>query len=253
MDSTLTLAFLFFLIAILYSSVGFGGGSSYLAIMVLVGVDLYLLRSTALMCNIIVVSSGTYLFIKSGYLRTKEAFIIALLSVPMAFLGGYLPLNASIIFTLLGLSLFFAAILLWIKKPLASGLEKMNRPIKKATAVGGGIGFLSGMVGIGGGIFLSPFLHFIKWDKSKYIAALASFFILVNSIAGLAGQWLQNDINVDLLWAWPMLLAVFIGGQIGSRLAVKQFNHDTIRRITAVVIMIAALKILYDQFIGLSG
>ncbi|MEP2771022.1 MAG: sulfite exporter TauE/SafE family protein [Fulvivirga sp.] len=249
MDESLTLALLFFLIAALYSSVGFGGGSSYLAIMVLAGVDLYLLRSTALMCNIIAVSSGTYLFVKAGYLRTKEALAIAALSVPMAFLGGYLPLNTSLIFILLGFSLFTAAVLLWIKKPIEPKEDESKRPLKKATTIGGGIGFLSGMVGIGGGIFLSPFLHFIKWDKAKYIAALASFFILVNSIAGLAGQWLQNDIHIDLSWSWPMLVAVFLGGQIGSRLATRQFNHNTIRRITAVVIMIAALKILNDHLL----
>jgi len=249
MEESVTLALLFFIIATLYSSVGFGGGSSYLAIMVLTGVELHLLRSTALMCNIIVVSNGTYLFIKSGHLRIKEAIIIGIFSIPMAFLGGYLPLKATTIFILLGLSLFTASILLWLRKPMAKETPAKQRPLKKATGIGGGIGFLSGMVGIGGGIFLSPYLHLIHWDKAKNIAALASFFILVNSIAGLAGQWIQNDINVDLAWSWPMLIAVFLGGQIGSRLATKQFNHSTIRRITAVVIMIAALKILYDHLL----
>ncbi len=251
MDSVLTLAFLFFLIAILYSSVGFGGGSSYLALMVLLGVDLYLLRSTALMCNIIVVSGGTIMFIKGNYLKFKEAILLSVFSVPLAFLGGYIPLRAEVIFLTLGFSLFLASILLWIRKPQTLD-EQSNKTNSRhsASVIGGGIGFLSGIVGIGGGIFLSPFLHFIKWDKAKHIAALASFFILVNSLAGLIGQWVQNDVNVDLNWSWPLLLAVFLGGQIGSRLAVKQFNHDTIRRLTAVVIMIASLKILYDQLIA---
>jgi len=249
MDDSVTLALLFFIVATLYSSVGFGGGSSYLAIMVLAGIDLYLLRSTALMCNIIVVTGGTYLFIQKGYLKLKEALAMVALSIPLAFVGGYLPLKEKFIFILLGLALFCASILLWVRKPLEEENTDSKKPLKRATTIGGGIGFISGMVGIGGGIFLSPFLHFIKWDKAKYIAALASFFILVNSIAGLLGQWLQNDINIDLSWSWPMLIAVFLGGQIGSRLATKQFNHETVRRITAVVIMIAAIKILNDHML----
>ncbi|MDX1627139.1 MAG: sulfite exporter TauE/SafE family protein [Fulvivirga sp.] len=251
MEQSLILAVLFFFIAALYSSVGFGGGSSYLAIMYLVGVDLFLLRSTALMCNIIVVSGGTYLFIKAGYLRFKEALTIAALSIPMAFAGGYLPLGENYIFITLGTALLTASILLWLKKPLGDNPEKKHKSLRKASAVGGGIGFLSGLVGIGGGIFLSPFLHIIRWDRAKYIAALASFFILVNSMAGLAGQWIQNNVHVDLSWSWPLLVAVFLGGQIGSRLAIRQFNHVTVRRITAVVIMIAAMKILNDHLFDL--
>ncbi len=249
MDSILTLAILFFFVAILYSSVGFGGGSSYLALMVLLGVDLFLLRSTALMCNIIVVSGGTLMFIKEKYLKLNQAIALSVLSVPLAFLGGYLPLKAEVIFLILGISLLLAAILLWVQKPQNLHEANHKHATKTASVIGGGIGLLSGVVGIGGGIFLSPFLHFIRWDKAKQIAALASFFILVNSIAGLVGQWLQNDINVDLSWSWPLLLAVFLGGQVGSRLAVRQFNHNNIRRITAVVILIAAVKILYDQFV----
>lgn len=251
MEDSFALAGLFFLIALLYSTVGFGGGSSYLAIMVLAGVDLYLLRSTALMCNIIVVSGGTYLFIKSGHLNIKQAVIIGCFSVPMAFVGGYLPLQQSVIFILLGTALLLASILLWMRKPHVSDTDSQKQSMLKATSVGSGIGLLSGMVGIGGGIFLSPFLHIIKWDKAKNIAALASFFILVNSISGLAGQWLQNSIHVDLAWSWPLLVAVFLGGQIGSRLATRKFNHDTIRRITAVVIFIAAFKILNDHLLHL--
>lgn len=251
MEESFALAGLFFLVAMLYSTVGFGGGSSYLAIMVLAGVDLYLLRSTALMCNIIVVSGGTYLFIKSGYLKIKQAVIIGCFSVPMAFVGGYLPLQKSVIFILLGSALLIASVLLWVKKPLISEADRPKPSMIKATSVGSGIGLLSGMVGIGGGIFLSPFLHLIKWDTAKNIAALASFFILVNSISGLSGQWLQNSIHVDLAWSWPLLVAVFLGGQIGSRLAIKKFNHNTIRRITAVVIFIASFKILNDHLLHL--
>jgi len=254
MNEIILLSLLFFGVAVLYSSVGFGGGSSYLAILVLAGVDLFLMRSTALMCNIIVVSGGTYLFIKGGHLNFKQAFILAGLSVPFAFMGGYLPLNAKFIFVLLGFTLFIASVLLLINKTDITATKsklKNKKSIKATATIGTFIGFISGMVGIGGGIFLSPVLHFMKWDTSKKIAAMASFFILCNSTAGLAGQWLQNSIYVDIMWSWPLLIAVFAGGQIGSRLAIKKFNHQTIRKLTGLVILLASFKILNDHLLNL--
>ncbi|MBL6445295.1 sulfite exporter TauE/SafE family protein [Fulvivirga sp. 29W222] len=243
----------FFLIATFYSSVGFGGGSSYLAILVIAGVDIYLLRSTALMCNIIVVSGGTFIFFKEGYLNLKRTVPLVAASVPMAFLGGYLPLRATMILVLLGFSLFLASILLWFKNAqLVKGRRNIYQSSKTAGLIGSGIGLLSGMVGIGGGIFLSPVLNLISWDKAKNIAATASFFILVNSIAGLAGQWIQHPPYIDLNWAWPLLLAVFLGGQIGSRLAVQKFDSATIQRTTAVLIFIASMKILNDHLFHLN-
>ncbi|GAA0893433.1 sulfite exporter TauE/SafE family protein [Fulvivirga kasyanovii] len=248
MENSYFLALFFFLVAIFYSSVGFGGGSSYLAILVIAGVDIYLLRSTALMCNIIVVSGGTYIFYREGYLNLRKAVPLVMASVPMAFLGGYLPLRAAAILILLGFSLLLASILLWFKDArTAQEGKSTDNSTKTAGLIGGGIGLLSGMVGIGGGIFLSPILNLINWSKAKNIAAIASFFILVNSIAGLAGQWMQHSPNVDLNWAWPLLLAVFLGGQIGSRLAVKKFDSAIIRRTTAVLILIASMKILNDH------
>jgi len=250
MNEIVTLSILFFLIAILYSSVGFGGGSSYLAILVLAGADIFILRSTALMCNIIVVSGGTYFFIREGHLNVRQAIVLVGFSVPFAFIGGYLPIKTKIIFILLGLILFVASFLLWVKKPEIKSGGNSKRISEPATA-GSFIGLISGMVGVGGGIFLSPVLHFLKWDTSRNIAAMASFFILCNSIAGLAGQWTQNSINIDLNWAWPLLVAVFAGGQIGSRLAIRKFNQQTIRRLTAVVIMVASIKILNDHLLNI--
>lgn len=251
MDNPLLLALFFFLIAIFYSSVGFGGGSSYLALLVLAGIDLYVLRSTALMCNIIVVSGGTYIFYQQGYLNIKRTLPIIIASIPMAFIGGYLPLSASIIFIILGFALLLAAILLWVQPSSSSeNSDKAVRSSAAGIAIGGGIGFLSGVVGIGGGIFLSPVLNIIKWSRPKSIAAIASFFILVNSIAGLVGQWAQHPPYLDLEWSWPLLLAVFFGGQIGSRLAVQKFSNTTIKRTTAVLVLIASLKILNDHLFG---
>lgn len=248
MDNSFLLAIFFFLIAIFYSSVGFGGGSSYLAILVLAGIDLYVLRSTALMCNIIVVSGGTYIFYKEGYLNVRRTLPIIIASVPMAFIGGYLPLSLGFIFILLGFALLVAAVLLWVQP--SSKTNQENNHLKSKTTgmtIGGGIGLLSGMVGIGGGIFLSPILNIIHWSKPKSIAAIASFFILVNSMAGLIGQWAQHPPYLDLQWSWPLLLAVLFGGQIGSRLAVQKFSSITIKRTTAILVLIASLKILNDH------
>lgn len=252
MENPYLLAILFFLVSIFYSSVGFGGGSSYLAILILAGVELYLLRSTALMCNIIVAGGGTYIFIRKGYLDIRKSIPFVAFSIPMAFIGGYLPLKAPIIFIILGLSLLTAAILLW-KSKLTRRSEKpsIKDSITSSGSIGGSIGFLSGMVGIGGGIFLSPVLNLLNWSISKKIAAIASFFILVNSVAGLFGQWLQNPPNVDLALVWPLLLAVFIGGQIGSRMAVAQFSNTTIRKATAILMVMASLKILNDHLFHL--
>ena len=254
MEDPFYLAIFFFLVAIFYSSVGFGGGSSYLAILVLAGVDLFTLRSTSLMCNIIVVTSGTIIFYQQGYLNLRRSLPLVLASVPLAFIGGYLPLRAKLIFIILGFALLLAAILLWFKntKTLSeSRLENRNAYI--ASGIGGAIGFISGMVGIGGGIFLSPVLNFINWNKAKRIAAIASLFILVNSIAGLVGQWFQHPLEIDLEWAWPLLLAVFLGGQIGSRLSVMKFNNRTIQRTTAILIFIASMKILNDHLFHLDN
>lgn len=254
MDDSYFLAIFFFLIAIFYSSAGFGGGSSYLAILILAGVDIYLVRSTALMCNIIVVSSGTYLFYQAGYLNLRRTLPLIIASMPMAFLGGYLPLRAKVIFIILGFTLLIASVVLWVKNAHFSKENKMlNRTPIAAGIIGGAVGFVSGMAGIGGGIFLSPLLNVINWNRAKRIAAIASFFILVNSLAGLAGQWMQHPPNIDLNWAWPLLLAVLLGGQIGSRLAVQKFSSTTIQKTTAVLIFIASMKILNDHLFHLDN
>ena len=246
MEDPFVLAIFFFMIAVFYSSVGFGGGSSYLALLILANVDLFTMRSTALMCNIIVVASGTVIFYQQGYLNIKRSLPIVLCSVPLAFLGGYLPLSSGVIFITLGFALLIAAILLWVK-PHVHSADKSTYPTAFGAGLGGGIGFLSGMVGIGGGIFLSPLLNLLNWSSPKKIAAIASFFILVNSIAGLLGQWLQHPPYVDFHWSWPLLLAVFMGGQIGSRIATQNFSNSTIKRTTAVLVLIASLKILNDH------
>jgi len=236
----------FFLIALIYSSVGFGGGTSYLA---LLGQSFFFIsqpqiKTTALLCNIIVVTGGTYIFYKSGKLDLKKSWPFLVASVPFAFLGGFWRLNDTTFFVILGATLVFAAVLLWLK-------PKDEKPaLKNSTAInfgiGGGIGFLSGLVGIGGGIFLSPILHLLRWDDAKKISALASIFILVNSVSGLAGQLSQKP-HIDWGLVAPLLIAVFAGGQVGSRLGATKFDPIHIKRITALLILLAGLNILRDH------
>lgn len=243
--SLLILTGCFFLIAMIYSSVGFGGGSSYLALLAVMGVHFEIIRPAALLCNIIVVSGGTYIFWKAGALDLRKSWPFLVSSIPMAFAGGLWKIeNASYFFVLLGMCLMLAAFLLWIQ-PVASSQSGLTNPLVN-TLIGGLIGFLSGLVGIGGGIFLAPLLHLFHWGDPKKIAALASLFILLNSISGLAGQITRTP-EVEWSFILPLLLAVFSGGQIGSRLGSRKFEPLYIKRITAFVIFVAAIKILKDH------
>lgn len=242
---------LFFGVALLYASVGFGGGSSYLALLALYGVEFKLMRVTALLCNIVVVSGGTYIFYKKGLLDWKKVLPIVAVSVPMAYLGGRLPIKEQTFFLILAVSLFIAGLLMFFQKSLGSSGEtevRKNKPEVNA-AIGGGIGFLSGMVGIGGGIFLAPLLHLMRWSAAKAIAATASFFILVNSIAGLIGQWQQPDFQWNWKFSIGLMVSVFLGGQIGSRLAADQFRQDVVRKMTAALVVFIAVRIFLKNLI----
>lgn len=235
----------FFLIALIYASVGFGGGSSYLALlaqpMFLLAPDV--IRPTALLCNIIVVTSGTLIFYHEGKINWKEVWPFLVASIPLAWLGGLIRLEDRIFFLLLGCTLITASIFLW-KQPRQSLPESKWNTALVNTSLGGAFGFISGLVSIGGGIFLSPILHLLNWNEAKRISALASLFILVNSISGLAGQWQRGIPQIEWQFILPLLAAVFIGGQIGSRLGARSFNAIYIRRITAVLILMAGINIL---------
>src|SRR5688572_4542894 len=180
----------FLFIAMVYASVGFGGGSSYLA---LLAQPMFMLlpeviRPTALLCNIIVVTGGTIIFYHEGKINWRDVWPFLVASIPFAYLGGYWKLEHDTFFIVLGFTLIIAAIVLWIKPQNQSAENRYNKTYINVL-LGGSIGFLSGLVSIGGGIFLSPVLHFLNWSEAKRISALASLFILVNSISGLAGQF----------------------------------------------------------------
>jgi uncharacterized protein len=244
MDQTLIILFVsFFAIALIYASVGFGGGTSYIALLALMGLPMDAIRPTALLCNIVVVTSGTFIFWREGQLDIRKSWPFIVASIPLAFLGGYFRISDAAFFTILGISLIIAAILLWIQPEKLKSIRSENLVLN--LSLGGGIGFLSGLVAIGGGIFLSPLLHLIRWDNAKKISALASLFILANSISGLAGQ-LTRSIFIDWSFIVPLLLAVLIGGQIGSRLGARKFDPLYVKRITAMLVLIAGANILKD-------
>jgi len=236
---------LFFSVAILYSSVGFGGGSSYLAILALTGIAFTQIRATALFCNIVVVSGNVWLFYTQKVFHWKKIIPLITFSIPFAFLGGFLKINQLFFFILLGCTLLFASITMWISKRIVSKEENHNNlNLTKNASYGGIIGFISGMVGIGGGIFLAPLLHLTNWDTPKKIAATASLFILVNSIAGLLGQYSNPDFVVDWNLTSILIVTVFIGGQIGSRIGNTIFTPIQLKKATAILIAFVGIRIL---------
>lgn len=240
---------LFFIVSILYSSVGFGGGSSYLAILALTGIVFTQIRATALLCNIIVVTSNVYLFIKRKEIDWKKTIPLVLISIPLAFLGGKLKISQHLFFILLGFTLVFAAITMWISKKIISTDEHQTKTNStKNVAFGGFIGFISGMVGIGGGIFLAPLLHLTNWDTPKKIAATASLFILVNSIAGLVGQYSNPDFSIEWNLTSILLITVLIGGQIGIRISNNYFTPIQLKKATAILIAFVGIRILMKYF-----
>lgn len=243
---SIELCLLFFVVALLYASAGFGGGSSYLALMALWGIDFQLMKSTALLCNVVVVTGGVYHFYRAGHLPLKKAWQISLVSVPMAFIGSYLPLKQQTFFLLLGIALTVAALCMCYRMFLERSYELSNegKGSYRYSIIGAGIGLLSGMTGIGGGIYLSPVLRLGRYDTAKNIAGLCSFFILVNSIGGLLGQAAKKQIVFDLHFAGPLLLSVIIGGQVGARLSAAVLKPRMVEGATALLILYAGLRML---------
>ncbi|MBV8327471.1 sulfite exporter TauE/SafE family protein [Chryseobacterium sp.] len=239
--------FLFFLIiAFVYSSVGFGGGSSYLAVLAMYNLPYQEIRLTALICNVIVVMGGVYIYIKNSQIDWKKVVPITLVSVPMAYAGAILKISQETFFLILGITLIIAAVLLWIKTETKNdGKTAPDSGFSLAgnSFLGGGIGFLSGLVGIGGGIFLSPLLNLMKWDTPRKIAATSSVFILVNSVSGIFGQLSKLSVDMDYFRILSLCLAVFIGGQIGSRMSLK-WNPLIIKRMTAILVLVAGVNVL---------
>lgn len=244
MEAWLTPAF--FGTALLYASVGFGGGSTYNALLSLAGFDYRLLPIVSLCCNVVVVTGGTIRFARGQVLPWRRALTLALIAAPLALLGGLTPIREATFLLLLGLSLIGAGLALFIPR----APEGATAPAPAARWMGlaaAPLGYLAGLVGIGGGIFLAPLLHLTRWAGSRQIAATTSLFILINSLAGLAGQLAKNgpDRFAEALTpALPLLIGVIIGGQLGSLLALRWWPEQVIRWLTAALTIWAGSRLL---------
>ena len=241
----LLLAILFFVTAILYSSVGFGGGSTYLALLLIWDVPYLIFPIIALSCNIIVVSGNCFNYIKAGNLNLKLLIPYLIGSIPLAYIGGSLPLEKQIFEILLFLVLSIAGILLLFNFRSYDDKEKSYKKISTLLSVpiGGILGFISGVVGIGGGIFLSPILFLIRADRPKNIITAASLFILINSISGITGQLTKNEVLSQMSNYWFLLAAVLIGGQVGNFLNLKIFPTRILALVTAFLVLFVAIRI----------
>ena len=245
------LSILFFVTAILYSSVGFGGGSTYLALLFIWGVPYFILPLIALVCNIVVVSGNCFNYIRAGNLNLKLLTPYLIGSIPLAFIGGSLPIEKKIFEILLFVVLAIAGLLLLFNFKSYEDNEKdfIKIPVTISILIGGILGFISGVVGIGGGIFLSPILFLIRAARPKHIVAAASVFILINSISGVIGQLTKNTVLNEIQNYWFLLLAVLIGGQIGNFLNLKIFPTRILALVTAGLVLFVAIRMAYKLFI----
>ena len=234
----------FFITAILYSSVGFGGGSTYLALMLIWDVPYYIFPIIALFCNIIVVSGNSINYIRSGNLNLKLLTPYLAGSIPFSFIGASIVIEKEIFELLLFIVLVIAGVFLLIESKSFNKDRIKIKLIPKILSIfiGSVIGFTSGIVGIGGGIFLSPLLFLMKAGYPKHIATTASLFILINSIFGVAGQLTKNIVFNEFLNYWPLFIGVFIGGQIGNFLNIKFLSNKTLALITSLLVIFVATR-----------
>lgn len=238
------LSILFFVTALIYSSIGFGGGSTYLAILLIWGVPYTIFPVIALVCNIIVVSGNSINFIRSKNININLLFPYLIGSIPFAFIGGSISIEKSLFEILLFCILSVAGIFLLIESK-AFNKEKINInkiPKLLSISIGSIIGFMSGIVGIGGGIFLSPLLFLMKAGYPIHITSSASLFILINSIFGIAGQLTKDQVLNQVITYWPLFLSVLIGGQIGSILNIKFLSNKILALITSFLVIFVAIR-----------
>lgn len=235
-----------FLVAALYSSVGHGGASGYLAVLALFGVAAAVTRPTSLVLNLFVASITFIQFYRAGHFDWRTFLPFAAGSIPMAFLGGMIQLPTTVYKIVLGTALILAAIRLAIN--LKSENDASAPKIWICLLVGAVLGFVSGLIGIGGGIFLTPILLLFGWAETKKAAGVSALFILVNSFSGLLGSWLLGkDSQIGNLppgvWLW--VIAAIVGGVIGSTAGSFRFDSLTLRRVLSVGLLIAGLKLIF--------
>jgi len=238
------LSIFFFITAIFYSSVGFGGGSTYLALLLIWKIPYYIFPIIALFCNIIVVTGSSINYIRTGNLNLKLLIPYLIGSIPFAFLGASISIEKELFEILLFFVLMVAGIFLLIESKSFNKDQIKIRQIPKILSifVGSVIGFISGIIGIGGGIFLSPFLFLMKAGYPKHIVTTASLFILINSIFGVAGQLTKNIVFNEFLNFWPLFLVALLGGQIGNFLNIKFLSNKILALITSLLVIFVAVR-----------
>ena len=232
------------LAAFVYASVGHGGASAYLAAMALAGVAPAEMRPIALVLNVVVSAIATFKFYRAGHFRWRLLWPFAAVSIPAAYLGGAITLPGHIYKAIVGAVLVYAAWQLWRSARAGEEMREVTQPpIALAMVIGGGLGLLSGLTGVGGGIFLSPLLLILGWAGTKQTSAVAAPFILLNSIAGLAGAFMVKAITLPPS-VWILVAAVLVGGWLGAEYGSRRFTNPFIRRMLAVVLAIAGAKMI---------
>ena len=239
------LSILFFVTAILYSSVGFGGGSTYLALLLIWDVPYYIFPVIALFCNVIVVSGNSINYVRAGNLNRRLIIPYLIGSIPFAFLGGSINIDKYIFEILLFFVLSVAGILLLIN---SNSFKSENIKIKEinnftSILIGSILGFVSGIVGIGGGIFLSPILFLMKAGYPRQIATTASLFILINSISGILGQLTKDNVVNEVLNYWPLFVVVLLGGQLGNFLNLRFLSNKILALMTSLLVIFVAIRL----------
>jgi len=246
----------FLLTALIYAMVGFGGGSTYTALLVLAGTDYRAVPVISLLCNVLVVTMGAIAFARAGHFDWRRSWPLFVLSVPAAALGGRLPVGETLFLGLLALSLLCAGLtMLWqpFWRREVAAAEPDQRWLEPAAA--GVLGFAAGVVGIGGGIFLAPLLHVRRWGPPKAIAATSAMFILVNSLAGLVGQALKGAAATASVVShyWPLFPAVVLGGFVGALLGARALDPKWVRLVTALLILYVAVRLALRWYAAISG
>lgn len=246
----LLLALALLVVAFLYSSVGHAGASGYLAVMALAGLAPDFIRPTVLLLNVLVACLSTWHFYRAGHFSWRLFWPFALLSVPCAFLGGWLHLPTRVFCIMLGVVLLGAAVRFLL--PAREEAEPHEPPRAAALGLGAALGLVSGLIGIGGGVLLTPLLILRRWARTKTAAAVSAVFILLNSLAGLAGLFTARQAPPELAWplalplhfVCPLCLAVLVGGAAGSYLGSHRFSVPLVKRLLAAVLVLAAAKLI---------